>query len=235
MTTYTVWEGPSMLDGTPIVLLISDGGSTQNRKTGKMWQTYILRQDMVPAAAYIQGLDQAVCGDCPLRGKYSGGNGACYVNVGFGPGAVWRAWQRGNAKPFDVAKLSKGGMLRLGAYGDPSAVPAEVWAPLVAASAAHTGYTRQWDKPWAQAFRAWCHASCQTEAEAAQAQAAGWKTFRVRPLQDSDRLPFEIVCPASAERGHMTTCSACLRCGGTDANRKGNVVITVHGSLASAL
>jgi len=51
MRSFIIWEGPSELDGKPIVLIATSGGSIKNRKTGGMVQTYILRSDMPPNEA----------------------------------------------------------------------------------------------------------------------------------------------------------------------------------------
>jgi len=49
-----VWEGPSMIDGSPIVVIITGmkpGSGSGNSKTGTMAQTYIIRSDMSPMEA----------------------------------------------------------------------------------------------------------------------------------------------------------------------------------------
>ena len=48
-----------------------------------------------PSEAYSQGKDEKVCGDCPLKSKSSGGNGACYVVTIHGPDGVARGIQNG--------------------------------------------------------------------------------------------------------------------------------------------
>jgi hypothetical protein len=70
--TIEAWRGPSPVDGAPIVLIITGlsalpSEQSDNRKTGPMVQTYILRQDMAPVAAMMAGMDRSICGDCPLR------------------------------------------------------------------------------------------------------------------------------------------------------------------------
>jgi hypothetical protein len=73
---------------------------------------------------------------------------ACYVNVHQAPLAVWEAWrQRGSYVSFDAAQhlqLFRGGMVRLGSYGDPCAVPYSVWSPVVRVASGRTGYTHAW-------------------------------------------------------------------------------------------
>tara|TARA_Y100000310_G_scaffold70704_1_gene66454 strand:+ start:7449 stop:8192 length:744 start_codon:yes stop_codon:yes gene_type:complete len=70
--TVEAWRGPSPVDGTPIVLILTGlsplaSKQSTNRKTGAMVQSYILRQDMAPIVAVMSAMDRAVCGDCPLR------------------------------------------------------------------------------------------------------------------------------------------------------------------------
>jgi hypothetical protein len=63
-----IWEGPSRLDGAPIVAIATGlARSSSNEKTGPMVQTWILRQDQAPHVAQRTGADESVCGNCPLR------------------------------------------------------------------------------------------------------------------------------------------------------------------------
>jgi len=64
------YRGPSLLTGDPIVGALSglEGGSL-NPKTGPMVQAWIIRSDLPPMDAKRQNLDDAVCGDCKLRGR----------------------------------------------------------------------------------------------------------------------------------------------------------------------
>ena len=80
-----------MLDGAPIVVIATTKSS--NRKTGDMVQTWILRSDIKPTEASKAGADASICGDCKHRWSLGG---ACYVNIGQGPGAIFRAYKRGN-------------------------------------------------------------------------------------------------------------------------------------------
>ena len=70
--TVEAWKGKSPIDGGDIVLIITGlsplkSKQSQNRKTGPLVQSYILRQDMAPVVAMMQGMDRSICGDCPLR------------------------------------------------------------------------------------------------------------------------------------------------------------------------
>ena len=234
---YIIYEGPSMLDGAPIVVIATgfESGST-NRKTGAMIQTYILRRDLPPTEAIQTGDDASICGDCPHRGIVVNGKNqgrTCYVNVGQGALAVYNGYLRGiyPTLPQDLAPAS-GRMVRLGTYGDPAAAPAHVWQSLLSQAAGHTGYTHQWRNPRFASLKSLCMASADSAADAAEAHAMGWRTFRVS--LDASRDPIvkgEALCPASAEAGKKLTCAQCLACAGAN-GRRGSIYIPAHGGFA---
>jgi len=220
---FVLYEGPSMLDGSPIVVIATGfKAKPGNAKTGDMIQTWIMRADLHPVVA-LDGEDRSVCGDCPHRrgpsyvtakGKVKKGKRTCYVEVGKAPAAVWRCYQRGGYAPLPSAEMLIGRKLRLGSYGDPAAVPAAVWLPLVAACDGHSGYTHQWREPVGAWARGILQASCDGMADYLEATAHGWGTFHVVPKGTA--LPSGVAhCAASKERGAKTTCAACLLCSGT--------------------
>lgn len=227
-TGYVIYRGPSLLDGSPIVAiaLVASG----SRKTGIMVQTYIIRDDMMPTAAVRSGADSAICGDCKHR--HSAG-GACYVVVAQGPTVVFKTFQAGRYPVADdVAALGRGRMVRLGAYGDPAAVPSHIWERLVSEAAGRTGYTHQWRLGIAQPLKALVMASVDSPVESVGAQALGWRTFRVRTPEQAVQ-PREFVCPASDEAGKRTTCAQCGACDGAERGAlKASPVIVVHGTKA---
>lgn len=224
MTGIILYEGPSMIDGAPIVVVAT--GST-NRKTGGMLQTWIIRADVEPHEARKTGQDASICGDCPHRA------GSCYVVLHQAPLSVFRAYKRGSYRTAGdlqtIAAVGKGKAVRLGSYGDPAAVPVEVWEALVSEAASHTGYTHQWRK--VPSLRTFCMASCDTEADRLEAKANGWRTFRVRAA-DAPLMDREITCPASAEGGSRTTCDRCGLCAGLRKWSGKDVAIIVHGAAA---
>lgn len=233
-TGYVLYRGPSLINGAPIVAVAITSKSS-NSKTGNMVQTYILADSGEnPVQAVKSGADRAVCGDCIHR---QGANGDCYVNLGQGALAVWKALQRG-AYPADAAaaaRASAGRMVRLGTYGDPAAVPVAVWQALLAQAAGNTGYTHQWrNESVARELLALCMASADTPQDRADALAMGYRTFRVR--NDSQAmLEGEFACPASEEQGKRKTCAQCGACnGGLDSN-KASPVIIVHGTLKTRM
>jgi len=231
-----LYDGPSLLDGAPIVVIATGvtGAKSANSKTGGMVQTYIMRSDVHPVEAVKAGDDASICGDCPLRPmKAEKGDPRCYVNKGFGPSAVYRGHQRGiypAATTEEVRTAADGRPIRFGTYGDPAAAPAEVWQGLAAPG--RTGYTHQWRT--ANVLQSLVMASVGTEDEARQAQADGWRTFRVRGPLDP-LMPNEIACPASEEGGRKTQCESCGLCNGrpTENDRRKNIAIIDHGPTAA--
>jgi len=128
MAGVELWRGNSPVDGKPIVLLMSK--RTKNVKTGSVYQTWILRQDIAPLDAVWSGEDFSVCGDCPLRGLYGKDRG-CYVLVGQAPTNIWHSWKAGNYPMADLTQVARGKVVRMGSYGDPAMVPLEVWEELL--------------------------------------------------------------------------------------------------------
>ena len=222
-----LYKGPSLLDGKSIVCIATGLLDTSaNIKTGKMIQTWILLQNMTPTDGVKKDKDYSICGDCKHREWDT-----CYVNVAQGPYSVYGAYKRGiytdARKDKSLYNSFDSRLVRFGAYGDPAAVPTEIWADIAKRSSGHTGYTHQW-KTCDQKLKDYCMASVDTEKEFNQARNKKWRTFRVHgagtPLLDK-----EFECPASKEQGYRTTCSACLACDGGEFNGKGTVAIVVHG------
>lgn len=243
---YILYDGASLFDGQRIVVIATGfRQASQNAKTGHMIQTWILRADTHPIEASRTGQDQAICGYCPHRGEY-GMEGhlvpdkrSCYVNLVHGPSTVWRTWRNGGyadltqATPSAVSRVFRGYRVRLGAYGDPAAVPLAVWQSVLASVAPteRTGYTHAWRLDRVQPYRAFLMASCDTTDERTAAKAMGWRTFRVAPLADWAKLDREILCPASAEADKKTVCAACTLCGGAE-RAKPDIMIPLHGFQA---
>ena len=251
---YILWQGASLLDGKPIVVVATGFASgSANRKTGAMIQTWILRGDVEPHTAIKTGEDSSVCGECVHRGTAKGDRTegrSCYVLTHNAPLAVYRGWKRGiygsvGADPEELERLGQGRRVRLGAYGDPAAVPAYVWSCLTLRASGWTGYTHQWatmDPEVARAFQPLCMASCDNQREHRAAKRAGWRTFWVvpsgSPLVGSVARAREadlVICPASKERGHRTTCARCGLCQGTTTKTSMDIVIAAHGAGASLI
>lgn len=242
MVGFIAWRGASALDGAPIVLIVTL--DSRNGKTGNVVQTWILREDMHPLKAIATGADASICGDCAMRGipaalgeLYGPHSGRiCYVDVGKAPSQVWTAYRRGayidlSDDPETQRYLVRGRIVRIGSYGDGAMVPGIAWHRLVFGANGNTGYTHQWRQPWAQDMRAYCMASVESEAEALEARAMGWRTFRIRSEAEA-LAPREIMCPASDEAGNKRQCIDCQACDGADRPGKASVAIIVHGAMA---
>jgi len=230
--TFIAYEGPSLYDGSPIVVLIQTGST--NRKTGDMVQTYILRSDIDPITASRTGQDKAICGTCPHMGKPSDKatgqaiGRTCYVTLAHGPLGKWKAYKAGRygkAIGHDAIRaLGLGRMVRLGTYGDPAAAPMFLWNSLVSAAKGWTAYTHGATNPAPDKIMT----SAETAAQAESAWQRGERTFRVIKGLDSLIKGKEVLCPASEEAGKRTTCESCKLCAGASVKGK-SVAIVAHG------
>lgn len=221
-----LYRGPSMIDRNPIVAIATGyNRPSKNTKTGAMVQVWILREDIHPVGAVMEGHDKSICGSCRHRGPL--GKRSCYVNVGKAPSNVWKSYQKGRYETCpDLTVFGADKLLRLGAYGDPGAVPIKIWRDLTARSKGWTGYTHLWQsKPH---LKSMCMASVDTPNEHITATLKGWRTFRV--TSDMRTLNNEIMCPASKEAGMRTTCQMCKLCNGQKNDGRKSIMIMVHGS-----
>lgn len=209
-----IYKGPSQLDGTPIVAIGVWSGS--NKKTGKVLQTYILVDGINPLEASKTGADFAICGDCTMRGDVTteparkiAKNRRCYVNLGQGVLIVYKSYIKGNYTPANPIELGRGRFVRVGTYGDPSAVPDSVWDSLLSEAETWTAYTHQ--KPWRPDI---AMQSADSFKEAESHWSEGRRTFRVIPNLESIDRKNETLCPASKEAGRRVQCTACKLCKG---------------------
>lgn len=228
-----LYEGPSLIDGEPITAVAS--WRSANRKTGDTPQVWILRRDVAPLNATRMGADRSICGDCPLRGRLLDGRNvgrSCYVVVAHAPTSVWLAYRRGAYRRVgrgQLGRLFTGAFVRIGAYGDPAAVPMAVWRAMLARVRGWTAYTHQWRE--GADLQGIAMASCETDRDARDAAAMGYRVFRVTP-PDGPPLPGHASCPASAEQGHRLTCLECGACNGGDPAARPHVQVRVHGQRA---
>ena len=231
-----LWEGPSPIDGAPIVAIATGlVRASKNVKTGEMIQVFIVRQDVHPVEAYVTGADVAICGACPLRAWSPAGVAqprVCYVEVGKSVTAVWRAYVSGSyprVSPSEARALFAGRAVRLGAYGDPAMVPYDVLAESVADASLWTGYTHQWrttDPRWAGLIMA----SCDSPSDLTLARAQGWRGFVVMPI-GVERPAGTVECANTRDKNPLQ-CLDCGMCAGTRlgaASRAVSVAITAHG------
>ena len=230
MAGFILYEGDSLLTGKPIVVIATMGGN--NPKTDNdfksMVQTWILCRDVEPNIAVKTGEDEDVCGNCIQRPSLGG---ACYVRTYQAPLSIWRAYKRGNYNNVINLESLRGAELRLGSYGDPSAVPYEIWRNLIdkVQPRLMTGYTHQMShRAFDKRMGEICMISADTPKVALKAQADGLRTFRM--TSDSTQLlPNEIVCVNETEG---TSCIDCGLCDG--ANDKPNIAVLAHGAKASS-
>lgn len=234
--TYIVYEGPSLIDQSPIVVLVQIG--SKNPKTGDMVQTYILCADTDPVTASRTGKDKAICGDCIHRGQAHNGdrgqalNRSCYVTLAHGPLGKWKAYRKGQYKyasgHADLSALGKGRMVRLGTYGDPCAAPNYIWESLICDAQGHTAYTHGAINPMPQQIMT----SADSLGQAQGAWARGERTFRV--IADLAHISKgEVLCPASEEAGKRSTCESCKLCAGASVKAK-SIAIVAHGTSKRA-
>jgi hypothetical protein len=243
-----VYRGSSMYNAAPIVAVLT---RSSNRKTGtsknNMVQLWILSDETNPIEASRAGYDASICGKCPHMGKpnpdkikgWSDGR-TCYVNLIHGPSAVYKGVQRGiysEANHENVKGFLSGNMLRLGAYGDPAALPVALVDLLVSYSKGHTGYSHahNMQEHDANVYKTSMF-SADNKRDAITAHAQGYRTFRVIPVaawqekQKGELLSNEIICPATPEGGNKSTCVNCGLCNGMHSNGAKSIAVVAHGA-----
>lgn len=224
---FLYWSGPSRFTGDRInVFIRHPKAPALNRKLGRVAAVVISPDAELPSESRRSGLDAAVCGTCPLRPINGGG---CYVHMFPGPDSSAYAHRRDPVPTTThIDRLYGGTVVRLAEWGDPAAVPLDVWAPL-RATATVLAYTHAW-RDLDSAAWGWCMASVSTPEAAAEAEAAGWRAYRVRPpgapLRSGERQ-----CPAAVEapaHGRLT-CEACRICTGIPARSTRSISLEAHG------
>lgn len=235
---YILFEGPSAIDGKPIVVIATGfANKSSNAKTGDMIQTWILRADIAPHIAVKSGDDESICGNCehrPARKAELLASGQafvpCYVKTFQAPLSVFNGYQRGiypKATLADIMRLGTDRMVRIGSYGDPFAAPIRIWKALTVNAIGWTGYTHQWRKAgsdWAKLVMA----SADSLADMLEAHKRGFRTFRVTSKPFENVKGIESVCPASKEKGAVTNCATCRACMGTASKARVSIQIARH-------
>jgi hypothetical protein len=181
---------------------------------------------------------------CPRRHALGGD---CYVQIVHAPRSVWESWDRqgrpgtnwteiGAILPLTQDARDHG--LRLGSYGDPMAVPSEVWIDLIDALMPRSvvGYTHQWRDLGAFAsntvriewFRENVMASADSIADAEFARDLGWRVFLATPTGTTVPAGF-VQCPATRDQNPLT-CRQCGICNGTQGKAtRASVYLWEHG------
>lgn len=215
MLGFVFYRGASLLDGAPIIGIATL--ESRNQKTGDVVQTWVLRADVEPHVAVKTGADGAVCGDCPHKGT------SCYVIPHHAPLQIFRTWRASGYFPTTLPDKLAGRVLRIGSYGDPTAIPLTAWLPLIEGAAAHIGYTHQWRQERFDEWRQYVMASADSLSQAREAQSRGWRTFRISI--DGATAPNEIYCPSD-----KMACDRCRACHGAGNGSARSVTIKAHGS-----
>lgn len=231
MTGFVFYEDVSRLDGNPIVGIVTL--TTDNVKTGSMAQTWMLpRTGQNISQILASGADQSVCGSCSLRRNLGGG---CYVLPFQAPGQILRKYHAGGYKPLTESVRKKRLVdegIRLGAYGDPTAIPFSCWKDLIQGTRFHTGYTQNWKDPANQEYATLLMASVRSSTEAQEATQLGWRYYRMR-RPGEPLLENELQCPAAVEVGHKTTCARCKLCDGLRGKKTSSISIEAHGHIST--
>mgnify|MGYP001763928842 CR=1 FL=1 len=231
------YECNSRFNGTPLVVLFTGFAKrTANQKTGDQIQTWILDPRDTPLNISRQNKDKSNCGDCPQRHSKGGG---CYVVLMHGPAQVYKGYKNGSYTKLDLTnpvhiRHFKNRIIRLGAYGDPCAIPLSFWNDLLEKTGITkwTGFTHAWKKRENQEYKSLLMASADNLYAANLAQKKGWRYFRVRSSEDA-LVAKEFECPGSKEQDYRLSCAECLSCYGTKNNLKtlaANPVIISHGA-----
>ena len=125
--------------------------------------------------------------------------------------------------------------LRIGSYGDPGAVPKEVWLDLIYNYEIknHTGYSHQIldenneiinENKYLADF---CMVSCDNIEQAKVAWKNNLRTYRTITSLDQNQIDWsnEIVCPESYRKD--ITCKSCGLCRGSKGSRAKSIVIPI--------
>jgi len=165
---------------------------------------------------------QAVCNGCPLLKS-------CYVKkgmAGMGLRSTSKSTNHMQGCEKDNLEKFKGKFIRFGAFGEPVLAGNDAIKSIASVVDNWTGYTHQWRDlkyHWANRY---LMASVEHEKRKAEANAIGYRTFRVGKSLD-EILPDEVLCPASKEAGKKLTCAECKLCNGNQ-NEAPNVFIVKH-------
>ena len=228
---YVLYEGPSAINGEPIVAILTLNSS--NVKTGNMAQLWILAKDTAPHIAQKTGEDSAVCGDCPIKKE-------CYVLTFQGPLSVWNAYKRESYENIsymlendrewnaELIMILSQLIIRFGAYGDPAALPKWLIELIARVCKDFTGYTHQWNKRKFNFLKNYFMASVETKKLAEKAIKKGFRYFRIKQA-GADNFENEIDCPSD----NGVQCIDCKLCNGS--KQAANITIEAHGASAAQL
>jgi len=232
--TIILYQGASLINGEPIVALAQSDST--NKKTGNMLQTFILDATTDPITASRTGLDASICGSCPHRGtpnnndKGQATNRTCYVTLAHAPLGKYKAYKKGvygttTATLKEVESFGSLQGVRLGTFGDPCAVPNDIWKALTSKALYSTAYTHAAINPMPESIMT----STDNLKQSMDAWGRNERTFRVISSINQLYKRREVLCPASEEMGKRATCASCKLCGGASINAK-SIAIVAHGT-----
>jgi hypothetical protein len=247
---FVMYEGPSLIGQGDIAVIATL--KCANAKTGDMVQVWIMPKDVDTLEAVQKGDNAAACGDCPLMGtpykvsiKRRGGvveevvrlqNRVCYANLGRLDSTVGKAYRRGRYAPYNRRiheRFLRGRNIRLGAYGDPAAMPDSLLEYLASVGSGHTGYSHQLfsiDRERADRLARLLMVSCHTPAQHNEAVRRGWRPFTV--IAEGQAPPRGAVeCPFYT---HSVQCETCLLCQGSSKRAK-PVFVRAHAMVGTNL
>lgn len=235
MSNKVIW-----FDGSNV--FVARKGKTTNNKISDgtaLVQTYTFSYEQWHLATTSKGfgikaffaLDKSNCLDCPF--SLGNGNGGCYTHkfqqyTGFL--SLLRSIKSEDLSPFNdlkfkqLLKMSTGSYVRFGTYGEPSLIAPNVIAAIVAVAKTWTGYTHQWQKPWAKEHGKYFMASVHNQAEANEAQDKAYRSF----IASQDNSENAVSCPASKEAGYKSNCAKCALCSGTLGKGTKDIKILEH-------
>ena len=232
--TIILYQGASLINGQPIVALAQSDST--NSKTGNMIQTFILDATVDPLTASRTGKDESICGSCPHRGtpnnndKGQATDRTCYVTLAHAPLGKYKAYKKGvyGTTTSTLKEIESFGSLqgvRLGTYGDPCAVPNDIWKALINKALYSTAYTHAAINQMPESIMT----STDNLKQSYKAWGRNERTFRVISHVDQLYKRREVLCPASEEMGKRATCASCKLCGGSSINAK-SIAIVAHGT-----
>jgi hypothetical protein len=199
-----------------------------NRKTGEMIQTYLLDKETLTTEPKVFG---AKCAGCPMVSK-------CYVsNDKMSVRRTVKKLLNGEACSYkfstldEVLPLLRGERVRLGTYGDPSALPLHDLQKICKTSDGWTGYThffREIDSD----YSLYLMASVESLEGELLAHSLGYLTFRVLLKEDENlevtKKSIQCLNVENDKTLVSLQCVDCLICSGTKGRGKKSVYIEEH-------
>ncbi len=221
-----IFQGKSQYNGEQVKAYYTS--KSENTKTGNMPAIMILPKEK-PTDAIKSGSDISVCGSCQLR-PINGNKkiDSCYVNCGYAPNAVYMADKRGSVPVNESMYLLTKKPVKVqrhGGYGDSASLPKRVNLMILKQAKRTLSYTHAWKDKKNNYLKSFCMASVHSQEEALQAQALGFRTFRIlqddkEPLMDNEKLCLNTT------KG--LTCLKCQLCCGLQAKNAKNIAIVKH-------